>query len=89
VTTYSGDYEFYEQQRALSEKQQQASSTAAAMLAKEINFIERSRRALDAAQVQSRVKKLEKIERVEPPGAARPCRLIFCRRRAPAKTSSA
>jgi len=69
LTTYSGDYEFYEQQRALSEKQQQAQfERQQAMLAKEINFIERFKaRASHAAQVQSRVKKLEKIERVEPP----------------------
>jgi ATPase subunit of ABC transporter with duplicated ATPase domains len=69
LTTYSGDYEFYEQQRALSEKQQQAQfERQQAMLAKEINFIERFKaRAWHAAQVQSRVKKLEKIERVEPP----------------------
>jgi ATPase subunit of ABC transporter with duplicated ATPase domains len=69
LTTYSGDYEFYEQQRALSEKQQQAQfERQRAMLAKEINFIERFKaRASHAAQVQSRVKKLEKIERVDPP----------------------
>src|ERR1700712_3836752 len=69
LTTYSGDYEFYEQQRALSETQQEAQSERQqAMLAKEINFIERFKaRASHAAQVQSRVKKLEKIERVEPP----------------------
>ena len=69
LTTYSGDYEFYEQQRALGEKQQQAQfERQQAMLAKEINFIERFKaRASHAAQVQSRVKKLEKIERVEPP----------------------
>jgi ATPase subunit of ABC transporter with duplicated ATPase domains len=69
LTTYSGDYEFYEQQRALAEKQQQAQfERQQAMLAKEINFIERFKaRASHAAQVQSRVKKLEKIERVEPP----------------------
>ncbi|PSC04130.1 glycosyl transferase family 1 [Alsobacter soli] len=69
LTTYAGDYEFYEQQRALSEKQQQAQfERQQAMLAKEIKFIERFKaRASHAAQVQSRVKKLEKIERVEPP----------------------
>ncbi|MGA9599915.1 MAG: ABC-F family ATP-binding cassette domain-containing protein [Methylocystis sp.] len=69
LTTYSGDYEFYEAQRAQSEKQQQAQyERQQAMLAKEIKFIERFRaRASHAAQVQSRVKKLEKIERVEPP----------------------
>src|SRR5665213_3126250 len=69
LTSYSGDYEFYEQQRALNEKQQQAQfERQQAMLSKEIKFIERFKaRASHAAQVQSRVKKLEKIERVEPP----------------------
>ncbi|HJX19721.1 MAG TPA: ABC-F family ATP-binding cassette domain-containing protein, partial [Steroidobacteraceae bacterium] len=69
LTTYSGNYEFYEQQRAQNEKQQQAQfERQQAMLAKEIKFIERFKaRASHAAQVQSRVKKLEKIERVEPP----------------------
>jgi ATPase subunit of ABC transporter with duplicated ATPase domains len=69
LTTFSGNYEFYEQQRALNEKQQQAQfERQQAMLAKEIKFIERFKaRASHAAQVQSRVKKLEKIDRVEPP----------------------
>jgi ATPase subunit of ABC transporter with duplicated ATPase domains len=69
LNTYSGNYEFYEQQRALNEKQQQAQfERQQAMLAKEIKFIERFKaRASHAAQVQSRVKKLEKIDRVEPP----------------------
>ncbi len=69
LTTYSGDYEFYEQQRAQNEKQQQAQfERQQAMLAKEIKFIERFKaRASHAAQVQSRVKKLDKIERVVPP----------------------
>ncbi|MEA1833364.1 ABC-F family ATP-binding cassette domain-containing protein [Methylobacterium durans] len=69
LTTYSGDYAFYEQQRALNESQQQAQfERQQAMLAKEIKFIERFKaRASHAAQVQSRVKKLDKIERVEPP----------------------
>jgi ATPase subunit of ABC transporter with duplicated ATPase domains len=69
LTAYSGNYEFYEQQRALAEKQQQAQfERQQAMLAKEIKFIERFKaRASHAAQVQSRVKRLDKIERVEPP----------------------
>ncbi|MEE1656914.1 ABC-F family ATP-binding cassette domain-containing protein [Microvirga sp. CF3062] len=69
LTTYSGNYEFYEQQRALNEQQQQAQfERQQAMLAKEIKFIERFKaRASHAAQVQSRVKKLDKIDRVEPP----------------------
>jgi ATPase subunit of ABC transporter with duplicated ATPase domains len=69
LTSYSGNYDFYAQQRALNEQQQQAQfERQQAMLAKEIKFIERFKaRASHAAQVQSRVKKLEKIERVEPP----------------------
>ncbi|MSP05024.1 MAG: ABC-F family ATP-binding cassette domain-containing protein [Acetobacteraceae bacterium] len=69
LTTYSGDFEFFERQRALNEKQQQAQfERQQAMLAKEIKFIERFKaRASHASQVQSRVKKLEKIDRVEPP----------------------
>ncbi|MBV1829210.1 ABC-F family ATP-binding cassette domain-containing protein [Komagataeibacter sp. AV436] len=69
LTSFSGDYEFYEQQRAQNEKQQQAQfERQQAALAKEISFIERFKaRASHAAQVQSRVKKLEKIDRVEPP----------------------
>src|ERR1700674_4539555 len=69
LTAYAGNYEFYEQQRALNEKQQQAQfERQQAMLAKEIKFIGRFKaRASHAAQVQSRVKKMEKIDRVEPP----------------------
>jgi ATPase subunit of ABC transporter with duplicated ATPase domains len=69
MTTYSGDYDFYEQQRAIAETQQEAQyARQQAMLAKEQAFIAKFKaRASHAAQVQSRVKKLEKIERVEPP----------------------
>ncbi len=69
LTTYSGNYDFYEQQRALNEAQRQAQfDRQQAMLSKEIKFIERFKaRASHAAQVQSRVKKLDKIERVEAP----------------------
>jgi ATPase subunit of ABC transporter with duplicated ATPase domains len=69
LTTYSGNLDFYEQQRAVGERQRQAQfERQQAMLAKEIKFIERFKaRASHAAQVQSRVKKLDKIERVEPP----------------------
>src|SRR5437870_6592083 len=69
LSTYSGNYEFYEQQRALNEKQQQAQfERQQAMLAKEIKFIERFKaRASHAAQVQRRAKKHDKIEPVEPP----------------------
>src|SRR5262245_1753980 len=69
LTAYSGNYEFYAQQRAQVDKQQQAQfERQQAMLAKEVKFIERFKaRASHAAQVQSRVKKLEKIDRVEPP----------------------
>ncbi len=69
ITTFSGNYEYYVQQRAIADQQQQATfERQQAMLKKEIAFIERFKaRASHAAQVQSRVKKLEKIDRVEPP----------------------
>ncbi|MFO0549713.1 MAG: ABC-F family ATP-binding cassette domain-containing protein [Polyangiaceae bacterium] len=69
LTTYSGDYDFYEKQRALLDAQQASEfERQQAMLAKEEAFIARFKaRASHAAQVQSRVKKLEKIERVDPP----------------------
>jgi ATPase subunit of ABC transporter with duplicated ATPase domains len=69
LSSYSGNFELYAEQRALRAAQQQAQfERQQAMLAKEQAFIERFKaRASHAAQVQSRVKKLEKIERVEPP----------------------
>jgi ATPase subunit of ABC transporter with duplicated ATPase domains len=69
LTSYSGNYDFYERERAIAEAQQQAQyERQQAMLAKEIAFIERFKaRASHAAQVQSRVKKLDKIDKVEPP----------------------
>ena len=69
IKSYSGDYEFYEAQRAIAQQQLQAQfERQQAMLAKEQAFIDRFKaRASHAAQVQSRVKKLEKIEKVEPP----------------------
>ncbi|WP_454759788.1 ABC-F family ATP-binding cassette domain-containing protein [Caulobacter segnis] len=69
LITYSGDLDFYDQQRALGEAQRQAQyERQQAMLAKEIKFIEKFKaRASHAAQVQSRVKKLDKIDRVEAP----------------------
>ncbi|MGD9913815.1 MAG: ABC-F family ATP-binding cassette domain-containing protein [Rhizobiaceae bacterium] len=79
LTSYSGDYEFYRQQRALADVQQQAQfERQQAMLAKEIAFIERFKaRASHAAQVQSRVKKLDKIEKVEPPKRQQTVRFEF------------
>jgi ATPase subunit of ABC transporter with duplicated ATPase domains len=69
LTTYTGDYDFYEQQRELADKQREAQfARQEAMLAKERAFIDRFKaRASHAAQVQSRVKKLDKIDKVEPP----------------------
>ncbi len=69
LITYSGDLDFFDEQRALGEKQRQAQyDRQQAMLSKELKFIERFKaRASHAAQVQSRVKKLDKIEKVEPP----------------------
>jgi ATPase subunit of ABC transporter with duplicated ATPase domains len=69
LLSYSGDYDFYERQRALALREQAAQyARQQAMLAKEKAFIARFQaRASHAAQVQSRVKKLEKIEEVAPP----------------------
>jgi ATPase subunit of ABC transporter with duplicated ATPase domains len=69
LTSYSGNYEFYVSQRELAAAQKEAAfERQQAMLAKEQAFIDKFKaRASHAAQVQSRVKKLEKIERVEPP----------------------
>lgn len=69
LTTYSGNFDFYEKQRDLAAVQYEAQyARQQAMLAKERAFIERfAARASHAAQVQSRVKKLDKIEKVDPP----------------------
>jgi ATPase subunit of ABC transporter with duplicated ATPase domains len=69
LKSYSGDYDFYERERALREAEQAAAFTRQqAMLRKEERFIERfERHVAKAAQVQSRIKKLEKIEKLEPP----------------------
>jgi len=67
ITTYSGNYDFYERERHLRREQLIAAAKRQDdMLAKEEEFIARfAARASHAAQVQSRVKKLEKIDRIE------------------------
>ena len=79
LTVYSGDYEFYERQRAVNEAQAEAQyARQQAMLAKEQRFIDRFKaQAAKAAQVQSRVKKLDKIEKVEPPKRRRTLHFDF------------
>ena len=69
ITLYSGDYDFYERERAQRETNQEAAyARQQAKLAKEQRFIDRfSAHAAKAAQVQSRVKALDKIERIELP----------------------
>ncbi len=69
LTSYSGNYDFYEAQRAQSEAQAEAAyQRQQAKLAKEMRFIERFKaQAAKASQVQSRVKQLDKIEKLEPP----------------------
>jgi ATPase subunit of ABC transporter with duplicated ATPase domains len=69
ITVYSGNYDFYERERAIRETNREAAyARQQAMLAKEQRFIERfAAHAAKAAQVQSRVKALDKIEKVEPP----------------------
>jgi ATPase subunit of ABC transporter with duplicated ATPase domains len=79
LTSYSGNYDFYEKQRALYATQAEAAyARQQAMLAKEIRFIERFKaQASHAAQVQSRVKKLDKIEKLEPPRRRRTLSFAF------------
>ena len=69
IITYSGNYDFYERERAIRESNQQAAfARQQAMFAKEQRFIERFRtHAAKAAQVQSRIKALDKIEKIELP----------------------
>jgi len=66
---YGGNYDFYDRERAVRASQQAAAFTRQqAMLRKEERFIERfEKHAAKAAQVQSRIKKLDKIEKLEPP----------------------
>jgi ATPase subunit of ABC transporter with duplicated ATPase domains len=79
LITYAGDYDFYDRQRALAEREQAAQyARQQAMLAKEEAFIARFKaRASHASQVQSRVKKLEKIEKVEPPKRRETIEFVF------------
>jgi ATPase subunit of ABC transporter with duplicated ATPase domains len=69
LTTYSGNVDFYEEQRRIRDREQQAQfDRQQKMLEKEERFIARFKaRASHAAQVQSRIKKLDKIEKLEPP----------------------
>jgi ATPase subunit of ABC transporter with duplicated ATPase domains len=69
IVSYSGNYDFYERERTIREANQQAAfARQQAMLAKEQRFIERFKtHAAKAAQVQSRIKALDKIEKIELP----------------------
>jgi ATPase subunit of ABC transporter with duplicated ATPase domains len=79
ITTYSGNYDFYERERAIREANREAAyARQQAMLAKEQRFIERfAAHAAKAAQVQSRVKALEKIEKIELPKKRRVVKFEF------------
>ena len=69
IIVYSGNYDFYERERSIRETNQQAAfARQQSMLAKEQRFIERFKtHAAKAAQVQSRIKALDKIEKIELP----------------------
>jgi ATPase subunit of ABC transporter with duplicated ATPase domains len=79
ITAYSGDYDFYARERQIRETNREAAyARQQAMLAKEQRFIERFQtHAAKAAQVQSRVKALDKIEKIEPPRKRRVVRFEF------------
>ena len=69
IVVYSGDYDFYERERTIRETNQQAAfARQQSMLAKEQRFIDRFRtHAAKAAQVQSKIKALDKIDKIELP----------------------
>jgi ATP-binding cassette subfamily F protein 3 len=69
ITTYSGNYDFYIKEREVRREQQIAAfKRQQEQLSKEEEFIAKfAARASHAAQVQSRVKKLDKIDRLEMP----------------------
>jgi len=69
IIAYSGDYDFYERERAIRETNQEAAfARQQSMFAKEQRFIERFKtHAAKAAQVQSRIKALDKIDKIELP----------------------
>src|SRR6185503_12768372 len=79
IAVYSGNYDFYERERAIREANREAAyARQQAMLAKEQRFIERfAAHAAKAAQVQSRVKALEKIEKIELPKKRRVVKFDF------------
>ncbi|HEY5673088.1 MAG TPA: ABC-F family ATP-binding cassette domain-containing protein [Malonomonas sp.] len=79
ITSYGGNYDFYLREREIRREQLLASHRRQQeMLAKEEEFISRfAARASHAAQVQSRVKKLEKIERIELPPEQKVVRFSF------------
>ncbi|GAB6144096.1 ABC-F family ATP-binding cassette domain-containing protein [Desulfocicer niacini] len=79
VTTYGGNYDFYVRERDIRMTHLLASyRRQQEMLAKEENFIARFKaRVSHAAQVQSRIKKLEKIERIEIPEQQRVMKFEF------------
>jgi ATP-binding cassette subfamily F protein 3 len=73
MTVYSGNYDFYDREKNVRREQLiAAAARQEEMLSKEEEFIARfAARASHAAQVQSRVKKLEKIDRIEIPAEDR------------------
>jgi ATP-binding cassette, subfamily F, member 3 len=79
VTTYGGNYDFYLREREIRREQLLASfRRQQEMLAKEEDFIARfAARVSHAAQVQSRIKKLEKIERIQLPPEQKIVRFEF------------
>ncbi len=69
LISYTGDYDFLERQQAdRATKQEAAYMRQQAMLAKMQRFIDRfGTHVAKAAQAQSRQKKIDKIERIDPP----------------------
>ncbi len=79
VTSFTGDYDFYEREREIRNRNLVASfKRQQEMMAKEEEFIARfAARASHAAQVQSRVKKLDKIDKIELPPEEQDIKFVF------------
>jgi ATPase subunit of ABC transporter with duplicated ATPase domains len=69
LRSYTGNYDFYERMREIEAQRREAEyARQQARLAKESRFIERFKtHVAKAAQVQSRIKKLEKVEMIAEP----------------------
>jgi len=79
ITSYSGNFDAYRKEKALRDEQRWAAYRVQQEQFRQVErFIERNRTRKDRArQVQSRIKAMEKVERIEPPRRAEDFRFRF------------